>query len=212
MRSESATPRRAPGRPRVVAATSVGALLARMTDDAMRAAAIRDLVKRQRRHAIISAMTCKVCRSCGETKPLSEFGPSGKAADGLQRSCRKCAAARIASKPPRVRKAGERDDRAANRARCRAWSARNREADRARAAVRYAVKTGKLLRPACCEAEGCSERAKLQAHHASYDAADRLNVCWLCHRHHKICHALGEIALKPGLDQSLGRAPEKGLS
>ncbi len=58
-----------------------------------------------------------------------------------------------------------------------------KEKQRAREAVKRAVKAGKLVKPDRCE--GCGETAmKLQAHHGDY--AKQLDVDWLCID----CHAL----------------------
>lgn len=51
---------------------------------------------------------------------------------------------------------------------------------KARAKVRYAVKTGKIIKPTKCEQ--CSKEEKLQAHH--HDYGKPLDVNWLC----VVCH------------------------
>ena len=54
----------------------------------------------------------------------------------------------------------------------------------AKNAVKYAVKTGKLVKEPCfmCGSE------KSMAHHASYAADMRLAVTWLCDEHHNEIH------------------------
>jgi hypothetical protein len=58
------------------------------------------------------------------------------------------------------------------------------ERDLAMQAVRYAVKTGRLVKPGHCQTPGCV-RADVQAHHhKGYSREHRLDVVWLCHKHH----------------------------
>jgi len=55
--------------------------------------------------------------------------------------------------------------------------------------VRYAVKTGKLIRPSNCQ--DCSKKCKPQGHHhLGYD--NPLEVVWLCQSCHNIRHQQGE--------------------
>lgn len=60
------------------------------------------------------------------------------------------------------------------------WRKRYRHKYNAHAAVNYAVKTGKLIRPKRCSK--CGKRCKPEAHHPNY--AKRLKVVWLC----RPCH------------------------
>ena len=62
---------------------------------------------------------------------------------------------------------------------------RDKQKQSAKAAVKYAVKIGKLVRLPC---ELCGD-AKTQAHHTDYTR--KLDVMWLCGKHH------GETWLKP---------------
>lgn len=59
----------------------------------------------------------------------------------------------------------------------------------ARAAVRYALKTGRLQKQPCIECG--NERS--QAHHLDYSRP--LDVVWLCQRHHKKVHREMKISL-----------------
>lgn len=63
------------------------------------------------------------------------------------------------------------------------WAAKHPERMSAHAAVKNAVRTGKLQRWPC---EVCGEKA--QGHHPAYDAP--LLVVWLCPKHHKAAHAI----------------------
>jgi hypothetical protein len=60
------------------------------------------------------------------------------------------------------------------------------EREKARSAVRRAIKSGKLTRPQDCSFCGCE--CKPDAHHDSYDVKDWLNVRWLCDNCHATYH------------------------
>lgn len=55
---------------------------------------------------------------------------------------------------------------------------------KARHAVNYAVKTGKLLKPKTCQ--DCSKESRIEGHHDDYTRP--LDVLWLCPRCHKAKH------------------------
>jgi ribosomal protein S27AE len=64
----------------------------------------------------------------------------------------------------------------------KSWRERNRVKSRTHDAVKYAVKTGRLIKSPC---EQCNE-VKVQAHHDDY--SKRLIVRWLCVSCHKAWH------------------------
>ena len=54
----------------------------------------------------------------------------------------------------------------------------------ARAKARYALKTGKIIKPSVCEVDGCNS-TDIVIHHYDYDRP--LDVMWVCFKcHHKI--------------------------
>lgn len=57
------------------------------------------------------------------------------------------------------------------------------EKTKARHAVKWALKSGKIMRPSSCSS--CGNVCIPNAHHDSYDESQWLNVRWLC----KSCHA-----------------------
>jgi hypothetical protein len=64
------------------------------------------------------------------------------------------------------------------------YHARNPDKRKAHRAVRYAVRTGRLVVQPCW----CGEM-KVQAHHHNgYDAQHILDVVWLCRPHHRQAH------------------------
>lgn len=69
---------------------------------------------------------------------------------------------------------------------------RNPEQQKARDAVKCAIRNGKLTRGPC---EFCGERDDVQAHHHNgYDEAHRLDVKWLCRTcHNKVHGKLGGL-------------------
>jgi len=119
----------------------------------------------------------KACRSCKVVKPLSSFAKHRLAKDGHRHDCKHCVkterAKRIeksdAERQTEKRRAAEPHRRASNRAAVRAWTARNPEAACARVKHRRAVKSGKVKMAEHCEARGCSNSERLQAHHGDYN-------------------------------------------
>src|SRR5262245_19820638 len=108
----------------------------------------------------------KICRCCGETKPLSEYencrDKHGRVY--LRGQCRKCRRG-----PNESVGAVERAYR---------WKRKNPEKVRIHRRVQYAIVTGKLKRRPC---ERCGA-TDVVAHHESY--TQPLIVMWLCRRHH----------------------------
>jgi hypothetical protein len=85
-----------------------------------------------------------------------------------------------------------REERQRNRARIRGYFRRyeieHAEKRRAHGAVKYALRTGRMVRPSDCEE--CfrePEAGKLHAHHDDYSRP--LSVKWLCPLCHKAAHA-----------------------
>lgn len=66
-----------------------------------------------------------------------------------------------------------------------AWVRRNYEKKLAHCAVHEALKSGKLVRQAC---EDCGAPKTHAHHHMGYAKEHRLNVQWLCPKHHKARH------------------------
>ena len=60
----------------------------------------------------------------------------------------------------------------------------------ARQLVNHYVKIGKIIRPNVCEDEECIKGGKLEAHHPfGYEGENKLNVVFLCSKHHHKQHA-----------------------
>lgn len=142
-------------------------------------------------------MQLKRCFKCGEAKPYSEFYRHSGMADGHLGKCKECAKSDV--KARRVengehvraydRKRGNRQTPEDQR------RYRNKHPDRVRAErkVRWAVKTGVLVRAKHCSECGSSEN--IHGHHDDYSKP--LLVRWLCALCHRRWHA--ENDPKPGI-------------
>lgn len=133
-------------------------------------------------------METKRCIGCGQVKALDLFYRNKKAKDGRTSRCKPCTLVK------------KREWAAANRHKDKEYSRRYRarnpglkreqrrrerqetpEKYSARQALRYALKTGRVVRPDACE--DCGKKCKPQAHHPDYSR--KLDVRWLC----QPCHA-----------------------
>jgi hypothetical protein len=138
----------------------------------------------------------KVCKWCGVEKPLTDFSKHKMMADGHLNRCKSCCgvyrrAHRKTEKGRAVRRKEKRNPEWSRRykksakgiAAAKRYKMPKHRVDAANA-VKYAVKTGKLVRQPCevCGAE------KVEAHHWSYEREHRLDVKWLCQTHHREEH------------------------
>lgn len=111
-------------------------------------------------------MTERACTLCGLTKPVDQFQKPRPGRGGYGSRCRDCERARSRLHTDYRRGGKKKQDPIKHRA---------------RAAVQYALKTGRLVRRPC---EVCGGPA--QAHHQDYSRP--LDVRWLCRNHHEITH------------------------
>jgi hypothetical protein len=158
----------------------------------------------------------KTCRCCRRSKSLSAFASHPLSKDGHRHDCAKCVKAGKTKRCPKKSAAHTRAARrrrksnprvqAVNRVAVKNWTRRNPLAPRARAAVKYALTTGRIARPRRCQAKGCT-REKVEAHHSDYLAP--LSVLWTCRSHHRRLHAGEAVALKAGVDRRLARIPRE---
>ena len=142
-------------------------------------------------------MQTQICTKCGESKALSEYHRDERRAVGARADCKECVRLRM-SLSQKDRKAyykqrysNNKDQR---RERDRRYAAENREKQRAKNAVKYAVKTGRLKPVSENVCIGCGNGAE-EYHHHSYATVDRLNVIPLCKRCHKRVH-VGSLAIE----------------
>ena len=132
----------------------------------------------------------KLCRTCGKRKTANEFYKSRR--DGLQARCKLCSSAAhrlsLSDAGTRERQYGKNriwknTHREKVLAYTRRWEKshpRDPYKERARRILRYAVRTGKIVRPQTCS--NCGWKGKPHGHHRDYNRP--LEVTWLC----RICH------------------------
>lgn len=128
----------------------------------------------------------KLCRGCGDTKPLSAFYPHAGAHDGVMSRCRECHKSAVkkrrrldASVRAYDRKRGARQPLQS----LQAYRQAHPDAYRAHTAVGNAVRDGRLNREPCLF---CGE-ARVHGHHRDYSRP--LDVIWLCAKCHHRLHA-----------------------
>lgn len=124
-----------------------------------------------------------VCRKCGEEKPVTGFYPRNKV-------CKECTKKRVSeyqkgagkhihNKACREYNKSEKGKVALSKAKNN-YLESHRPRQRARWAVKRAVKAGKLYRPSSCQS--CGRECHPDAHHCDYSKP--VDVMWLC----KACH------------------------
>lgn len=149
----------------------------------------------------------KRCSACRREKSLDQFWVCRGNADGFQYACKTC----IRKKTSRYRAAHAEETRAYNlkwnrehpkslSAAARRYRKRHRlrlnekkraanaiapEKERARQAVKRAIKEGRMTRWRYCEM--CEAHGTLHAHHSDYSKP--LAVIWLCPKCHRAAHA-----------------------
>lgn len=131
----------------------------------------------------------KVCRSCSLAKPIDFFHRNCRMVDGRLNYCAKCVRQQARSVRDRdlpkarvtARETRERNKVAIN-AGYREWRRSHRDKRAAHRTIYKAVRRGTLIRKPC---EVCGD-TKSEAHHSNY--SQRLNVRWLCRRHHMQLH------------------------
>jgi hypothetical protein len=141
-------------------------------------------------------MTSKTCRKCGETKQLSDFPPHKDMSDGHLNTCRDCrniyiknhrktpagmATRQKEKQYPDVKKRYKQSEKGKQAI---ARYKRDKTRESAKNAVKYALKTGKLIKQPCFV---CGHEES-HAHHSSYAPDMKLVVTWLCQTHHNELH------------------------
>jgi hypothetical protein len=142
----------------------------------------------------------KDCCACGKRLELSEFYVNKASNDGFTARCKTCLRVyqqerryRLrASKPAdwkqktkdmtAYRKAWAKANPGYMTAKKREWWSRNKDRLKVKYAVRYAIKTGKLVRQPCVV---CGN-PESHGHHEDYSKP--LDVIWLCRTHHTEHH------------------------
>ncbi len=129
----------------------------------------------------------KICAKCQEEKLIDDFYKNVDYSGGYNARCKEClkeyrkafaktAAGKVISKKARKtpKSKATRDE----------YRKKNSSKISAIDAVGYAIKTGKLMRPSCCEV--CGNTENVLCHHDDY--AKQLEVRGLCPLHHNAWH------------------------
>lgn len=140
----------------------------------------------------------KTCTACDKSLPLDSFTKNAATDDGYSYRCRSCQRqsridkglqkpsgwARKTADMAEYRRAWREAHPGYFYAKKEEWLSRRPERRRVKDAVRYALKTGKLVRQPChvCGLE------KAEAHHPDYSRP--LDVVWLCRPHHLEVHSM----------------------
>ncbi|QEQ94892.1 hypothetical protein pEaSNUABM56_00093 [Erwinia phage pEa_SNUABM_56] len=132
------------------------------------------------------------CNKCGEDKPETDYYPRNKV-------CKECYKKRVLAyqkneglegKRVRCRRyANSEKGLVLSRVRVKRYSEKHPKKRRAKDALNYAVRSGKIKKMPC---EICGEK-KAHGHHDDYDKP--LEVRWLCPIHHKQWHSAHGEAL-----------------
>jgi hypothetical protein len=131
----------------------------------------------------------KICFKCNRRKPLTSFYEHEKMADGHLGKCKTCTKNDVRKNYGETREERSEYERRrykdpARRKRMIAYQRelrlRNPGKYRARMAVQYAIRVGKLVRQPCLL---CRTTVQVQAHH--HDYRKPLDVDWLCFKCHR---------------------------
>jgi hypothetical protein len=138
----------------------------------------------------------KCCRTCKIDKPYYEYYKNSLRKDGYEVDCKKCCNKRNneyrrrtgynrTEKMKEYRRKTGKTLYSYRREILLRYSAKNKEAIKARVAVREAIKKGEIERLPC---QKCGE-SKVQAHHHNgYNREHWLDIIWLCQEHHTQAH------------------------
>jgi len=141
-------------------------------------------------------MSSKVCSKCGEEKSFHEFYKDKSRPDGLRADCKMCfrkydhKRGQTEYRKSQNRK-NERGWYKKNPDKARAKKMRYPERYKARVALRYAVRKGRITRPVVCSV--CGKHGPTEGHHNDYSKP--LDIRWVCHSCHRKIHTeIGCIA------------------
>ena len=159
----------------------------------------------------------KKCSSCGELKNINEFGKRKAMRDGIRSACKICEnigrrayyiknAERLRTTAINYNRAHKEDKalyqknyvrselgKELDRKKTKERKLKNPEKLKANGALRWAVKSGRTIRPSSCSS--CGKTCKPDGHHWSYLPENWVDVVWLCRSCHLMEHArLNRIA------------------
>lgn len=123
----------------------------------------------------------KTCSKCKLTKESGDFSIKSSTRDGLSYQCRSCTNEYSTAYNAKRRAQGFKSGTSH-------WDKDNPHKKNTHQKVRWAVKSGTLEKPECCEA--CDSTTNIVGHHEDYDKP--LEVLWLCRRCHGMLHRSNE--------------------
>tara|TARA_B100001105_G_scaffold4933_1_gene3688 strand:- start:2059 stop:2490 length:432 start_codon:yes stop_codon:yes gene_type:complete len=133
----------------------------------------------------------KVCKDCGNTKPIKDYYHHKGMKDGYLNKCKDCVKHRVhLHREENIESIREYDLERARRGRVKEIRQKFPSKYKARGSVASALACGKLIRPDTCG--HCNKYCKPHAHHWSYKEEYWLDVIWLCLR----CHSEEHIRLR----------------
>lgn len=133
----------------------------------------------------------KICRDCGEYKPLTDYYPHSEMKDGHLNKYKVCVKNRVCKhRAVNIDALREYDLERARKGRVKELRRKFPNKYKVMGAVATALSSGKISRPSTCSS--CGKICKPQAHHWSYEEEHWLDVVWLCTR----CHADEHVRLR----------------
>lgn len=139
----------------------------------------------------------KKCCICKLEKPFNSFYKNKNSKSGLQSKCKDCTRAyeakyRKSDKNKIYQRNYQKTStkfRETHKKEVKKSIAKYPDKQKARLLLRWALQTGKIIKPLDCERASIMDACfgRLEAHHNDY--LKPLEVNWLCVKHHKICHS-----------------------
>ena len=135
----------------------------------------------------------KTCFKCGKTKPITDFYAHKQMKDGHLNKCKECTKRDANNHRNQnldfyrkydIERSKTEKRRALSIMVGKKWEAAHRDRKNAQQKLRYAVKTGKVIKHPCFV---CGKE-KTEGHLPDYSRP--LDVVWLCEPHHAQAHAL----------------------
>ena len=126
----------------------------------------------------------KMCKMCGDYKPLDSFSKRKKSRDGLQSYCRKCYNTyrkEYYQKNKEREKMYVKSHRAVYTSAVKNWRKNHPNSSKAHGRIQMALKKGTIVKPKNCS--NCGGIKRLHAHH--YDYNYPYSVQWLCSECHR---------------------------
>jgi hypothetical protein len=136
----------------------------------------------------------KICKRCGNKKPINEYYKHKQMGDGFLNICKNCVRVRVnIYRMDNLEKVRSYDRGRGNRqdqSYLSDYRSRYPKKYAATSAINNAVKNGSIKKPKRCSK--CDKEKRVVGHHDDYNKP--LEVRWLCQGCHKIWHSMyGEV-------------------